>query len=328
MKNLWLNVALPLFLTTTLSAQELTLLGGGMTTTDFDHSSVSWQIDYRQNLTEHLAASIALINEGHIPNHHRDGTALELWGRLPFNSGRNSVSLGLGAYYFYDTQNAGLTGSNDVHAVAPIASLSYTGTFSKRWFYRAMFNHIHPSNDVKVNTAALGVGFWFGQDDKPTPGKLGDAPGDADFVTDNEFTVFAGQSIVNTLFSENARAFGLEFRRGLDRHLDWTASYIHEGDPKIIRRSGLAGQIWAVNSFFEQHISVGIGVGPYFYIDRRHPAIGANGTGHAAIAPIVGLTFATRLSERWVARIIWDRVTSNYDRDSDVFLLGLGVRWR
>ena len=43
--------------------------------------------------------------------------------------------------------------------------------------------------------------------------------------------------------------------------------------------------------------------------------------------PAQELTFSVRLSERWVLRTVFDRVTTNYNRDSDIFLVGLGYRW-
>ena len=100
----------------------------------------------------------------------------------------------------------------------------------------------------------------------------------------------------------------------------------------MIRRSGLAVQLWPVNTFLNESTSVGIGVGPYFNIDQKHPA--ATGTGvdvgrknPAAIAPLVTLTIARKLSDHWIARLVWDRVTSTYNRDADVFLVGLGYSW-
>ena len=127
-----------------LRAQELTFLGGNMKTANLG-SSYSWQIDYRQNFYENFAGSFAYINEGHVPGHHRDGDALQVWGCLPFFDGKITVSLGEGVYYFYDTQVAPLGGSADVHGTAPIYSLAVTGYFSNRWFCRLMFNRISPS---------------------------------------------------------------------------------------------------------------------------------------------------------------------------------------
>jgi hypothetical protein len=177
-----------------------------------------------------------------------------------------------------------------------------------------------------VNTATLGIGYWFGQESKPTPGSYGHAPDEQASVTGNELTLFAGQSVVNTFFSQSARAYALEYRRGLVKHVDWTASFIYEGNPEIVRRAGFATQAWAVNNFFEDRVSVGIGLGPYVYIDRRHPE-GAGQINPAAIAPLASLTITGRLSDQFHLRLLVDRVASSYNRDADIFLLGLGCRW-
>lgn len=309
-----------------LPAQELTFLGGMMKTSNFEESSYSWQVDYRQDFHRNFAASIAYINEGHVTGHHRDGTAWQVWGRLPLFQDRVAIALGLGAYYFFDTQPLPGGDTANVHGTAPIYSLSATGYLSNRWFYRVQVNQISPRREMKTTTAAIGAGFWFGRDKKPTPGKLGDAPADRGYITENELTFFTGQSVVNTFFSEQARAYAVEYRRGIIRHLDWTVSGIYEGDPEIIRRNGVATQLWAVNTFFNERIAVGGGLGPYVYLDHKHPA-SAGKKNPAAIAPLASLTFAVRLSDHWIMRLVFDRVTSSYNRDADIFLIGLGYRW-
>jgi len=62
-------------------ADELYGMGGMMRSRnlDADDSSYSWQLEYRQPLGEHLAVSLSYLNEGHVPAHHRDGNALQLW---------------------------------------------------------------------------------------------------------------------------------------------------------------------------------------------------------------------------------------------------------
>lgn len=327
-RHAWkLSVLLLLGAGTSLSAQELTLLGGRVQKSNFGQASYTWQMDYRQNFYRNFAASIAYLNEGHVRGHHRDGTAWEAWARLPLFRDRVALSLGAGAYYFFDTQPLPTGDTANVHGTAPIYSLSATGYLSNRWFYRFMANRIAPANDIKVTTLAVGAGFWFGRERKPTPGRLGDAPDEYSYVTASELTLFGGQSVVNTFLSQKALAYAGEYRRGIVPHIDWTVSAIYEGDPEIIRRSGLATQVWAVNTFFNNRIAVGAGLGPYVYLDHKHPA----GTGRiipAAIAPLASLTFSTRLSEHWIMRLVFDRVASSYNRDSDIFLLGLGYRWR
>lgn len=316
-----------------LHAQELTFLGGSSTSPGLS-SSYAWQLDYRQDFYENFASSISYINEGHLLSHYRDGTAWEAWGNMPFLNDKIAVSIGIGAYYFYDTQPAGPNGSLDVHGTAPIFSFAATGYLSDRWFYRFMVNRISPSSDIKTTTVEFGVGYWFGPNRRPEgkePNK-GD-PVDAQYVTEPQLTLFGGQSVVNTLLAQKALAAAGEYRQGIIPHLDGTASFIYEGDPKITRRSGVALQLWPVNTFFDESTSVGIGVGPYIFIDRNHPVnsgqtLNYGARNPAAVAPLVSLTIARQLGNNWIARIIWDRVVSNYNRDSDIFLVGLGYRFR
>jgi hypothetical protein len=317
-----------------LNAQELSFLGGTMTEANIKDSSYSWQIDYRQDFFENFASSLAYINEGHVVGHHRDGDAWEAWGNLPLFNDRVALSIGAGIYYFYDTEPAAGINSADVHGTAPIYSLTLTGYLSDRWFYRFMFNRISPSSDMKTSTAALGLGYWFGENRRPLGNKPDEAsPTEAQYVTEPQIAVFGGQSVVNTFLSQKALAGAAEYRQGLLPHLDGTASFIYEGDPKIVRRSGVAFQLWPVNTFLDKDTSVGIGVGPYIFIDKNHPVnsgqtVNVGRKDPAAVAPLVSLTIARRLSDHWITRIIWDRVTSNYNRDSDIFLIGLGYCWR
>ena len=317
-----------------LHAQELTFLGGTTTQSGIKNSSYTWQIDYRQDFYRNFASSVAYLNEGHVPGHHRDGTAWEAWVNVPLFDDRVALSLGGGAYYFYDTIPTGGEGSADIHGTAAIFSFAATGYLSDRWFYRVMVNRISPTSDIKTTTAAVGVGYWFGSNRRP----IGQEPGNGDavdshYVTEPQFSVFGGQSVVNTLLSQKALAGAAEYRQGLLPHLDGTASFIYEGDPKIARRSGVAFQLWPVNTFFDESTSVGIGAGPYVFIDRNHPVnsgqtVDVGRKNPAAIAPLVSLTIARRLSDHWIGRLIWDRVVSNYNRDSDIFLVGFGYCWR
>lgn len=309
-----------------LRAQELSLLGGGASTRDVRYSTYTYQVDYRQDFTPYLAGSFAYINEGHVPGHHRDGDAFQGWFRLPLFKGQLALSAGVGEYFYYDTEPLPGGDTADVHGTAAIYSLSANLTLSHRWFLKGTINRINPRHDIRTNTTAVGLGFWFGRERKPTKGKLGDAPEENSYVTPNELTVFGGQSIVNTFLSQHAWASAIEYRRGILPHFDGTITGINEGNPKVTRRNGIAAQIWAVNTFFDQKVSVGAGLGPYFYIDRRHP------TPHtlmnpAAAAPLASVTVATKLDENWTARLTFNRVTSDYNRDADILLVGLGYRW-
>lgn len=318
----------------TAHAQELSVLGGTTTEMGVKDSSYTWQIDYRQDFFQNFASSLSYINEGHVIGHHRDGDAWEAWGNLPFFNDKIAVSLGAGVYYYYDTVPMGGAGSADVHGTAPIYSFTATGYLNDHMFYRIIINRISPTGDIKTTTAAVGVGYWFGRNRRPEgkePDKVG--PVAAEYVTEPQFTVFGGQSVVNTFLSQKALAGAVEYRQGIIPHLDGTASFIYEGDSQIARRSGVALQLWPVNTFLDESTSVGFGLGPYIYIDKRHldnsgQTVNVGLSSPAAIAPVASLSLARKFSEHWVGRVIWDRVISNYNRDSDIFLVGLGYCWR
>src|SRR5579862_2666718 len=66
-------------------------------------SSTAWGISYRKILAPYFAASLAYLNDGHFPGHHRDGVTAEAW--LPINLFHDhiTISAGVGPFYYYDT---------------------------------------------------------------------------------------------------------------------------------------------------------------------------------------------------------------------------------
>jgi hypothetical protein len=63
---------------------------------------------------------------------------------------------------------------------------------------------------------------------------------------------------------------------------------------------------------------LGIGGGPYLVVDKYHP--GEDET----VVGIFGMTASYRFSPRWIIRLSWNRVVTNYNGDSDVLLAGIG----
>jgi hypothetical protein len=108
------------------------------------------------------------------------------------------------------------------------------------------------------------------------------------------------------------------------RYLDGTIYWLYEGDNRLIRRDGLAGQFWAVNAFLDDRIALGFGAGAYFAIDHH---VGQNQGGYWIISAIATLTGSYRLDPHWSLRTSWNRIVTNYDRDTDVIMGGLGYRF-
>lgn len=317
--------ALAMALSRPLHAQELSFGWGGLSTPDSadGKATYTWQIDYRHNFLRCLAWSASWINEGHIQNHHRDGFATQLWGRLPLSGRHLSLAFGAGADRYFDTQPDGNGGSQDVHGWAPIYSLSATWQTQTPWLFRLTYNRIEPHDNIKTNGIQMVVGYklW-----KTSEDQVPESAEHPHWTTGREFTAFVGKTVVNTFNSESDMATGLEFRKGIARYCDWTFSYVNEGDPEVTRRNGLATQFWLVDAYLNKKLAVGMGVGAYFYVDRKHaPVEGQEPDGD--FAPLLTPTISYRISDRWTARLNWNRVVSDYNKDSDVFLLGIGYRW-
>jgi hypothetical protein len=44
-------------------------------------TSYAWLFSYSTDISERFAASFTWQNEGHIPDHHRDGHSVQLWAQ-------------------------------------------------------------------------------------------------------------------------------------------------------------------------------------------------------------------------------------------------------
>lgn len=302
-------------------AQEFTAQAGTTGSSLSLSSHYAWQIDYRHELSRHVAWSIAWINEGHELEHHRDGVASQLWAVVPFRSDTFSLSFGVGAYHYFDTELFPDGSTFNTHGWTPIYSVAATYHTRGPWFARLTANRINRSNDVETNALVAGVGYEFGERRVRSRRMAAE-----NLTTDHEVTVFAGQSIVNTAESEDAIATAIEYRAGLSPHFEWSAAWINEGNPEIIRRNGFTMQLWLVDAFLGKTMTLGLGVGPYVLFDRKRAPIPGRDNPRS-LAALVSPTATVRISDSWQARLTWNRVVSKYNRDADIFLLGLGYRW-
>jgi hypothetical protein len=104
--------------------------------------------------------------------------------------------------------------------------------------------------------------------------------------------------------------------------VEWTAGVLYEGKSNLIDRYGLTTQLWLAKAFFDDRFALGAGFGFYAAEDRlREDRSGA------FLSEIISITASYRLGPRWLIRGTWDRIVADYDRDTDVFLGGIGYRF-
>ena len=307
--------------------QELTYSYGTTQVQNTPDHDKNWQVDFRYKFSQYLAASTSYLNEGHFPAHKRDGVMTQAWGSLPLFRRKVSVDIGVGAYRFSDTQPRPGGSYADMNDWAAVYTISGTYYLDSPWFFRVTGNKINAGHDADSTTYALGIGYrlWKG-DPETCPVPATDSCPSPSRTTGDEIMPFIGRTVVNSLEDQKGVAAGIEFRKGIADNVDVTVTWLNEGNPDVIRRDGIAAQLWLVDTFYNRRMTLGIGAGGYFYLDKKDPT-GSQSRINSDLAGLISLTTSYRFAERWFTRVIWNRVVTNYNRDTDVFVLGVGYRW-
>jgi hypothetical protein len=308
---------------TNAHAQEFSFLAGGLASGG--NHSYSWEGSYREGIGRYAAWSFSWLNEGHIPDHHRDGQSVQLWGRVPLMSDRLELSAGVGPYRWFDTKQAQEGGGySNTHGWGGVFTLRAAYYFDNRWIAEMKLNRVQASGGPDTTALLFGIGYQL---DAPNGHGSRARPIDrTGVVTNNEVTVMAGTTILNSLDSESNWAGSIEYRRGLWHYLDFTASYLHESGHVQSRRDGVAMQLWATRAFFDDKLTLGVGAGPYLSITQNDD-LPQNRTGDGRFAGLVSMSASYRFGTRWLARVTWNRMVTRYDRDADIIEAGLGLRF-
>ena len=299
-------------------AQELSVDAGVTRSRLPDDASFGLGINYSHDLAPHVAASLGYRNEGHIPGHHRDGTAAQLWLLGSVFAPEFTLGVGAGPYHYFDTTVAEGHSSlefNDAHGWGYMYSGRATWRpRDSRWFYELRLEHIETSRNVDTTLLLAGIGYRLDQDASFRARSNGHSYA---AERDDEIYLAAGQTIVNSFESQSAAASSISYRHAFGPVLRGSLAWLHEGDARLIRRDGVTTLGWAEPSFGDDRFTLGFGLGGYFAVDRYRP-------GSKDVLGLIGTTASLRMADHWVARFTWHRVASRHDRDSDILLLGLG----
>ena len=306
-------------------AQEISLLAGYNLEHDIDEETYAWAIEYMHALGEQAAVSIAWMNEGHFENDHRDGQTVQFWLREHAFDPRLLFSAGIGPYFYYNTARASLGASySDDHGWGGVLSASAKWYGNHRWFYELRVQRV--ITNASFDTTALLGGVGYQLEPPTSPGPVTKPMELAERTTEHEITVYAGQSIVNSFNSESGLARAIEYRQGISPQVDWSIAWLHEGDARLVRRNGIVGQLWLTRDFLQKSVALGAGAGIYIGVDK-YRTDQADEEGDETIAGVVSASGSYRFSRRWLTRVSWSRIVTDYDRDTDVILIGLGYRF-
>lgn len=310
-----LLIAIGIALPALAAAQTAALYGGIMERRDArGERTHSVAVEYRQPLDERFGVGLLYLNEGHPDSHHRDGFAGQLWVETPRLPLGLRLGLGAGPYYFFDTVDTGRGYFNE-HGWGMAYSVLAAVPISERWSAHLRWNRVDARGPFDTHTLMLGVGYTFAPRER-------EAAALTSTLRRHEVTLLAGQTILNSFASERATALAVEYRRTAAPYADWTLTLLNEGKPEHIDRRGIAAQAWLARSANRDRARFGVGLGPYFAIDRRHADL--TGESDRRVAALVSASLRYRLTTGWHVRATWHRVLADYHRDTDVLLLGTG----
>ena len=269
-------------------------------------------IGYTHPAGDYAALSLTYLNEGHPDDHHRDGVAAQAWLRTHATEQGLTLAAGAGRYFYFDTSSLPTAdeGYDNDHGWAPIYSLQAAWHFSNRWYAQVQLNRVIPHGKEGTTSLLVGAGYRFG-------GVRGDKLHLDGPSTDDTLTLLAGQTILNSFRSERATAGALEYRRAVGHYIDWTVTALNEGSSPQGARSGVATQLWLIRSL-NQKVELGMGAGPY---GAARVPDGPGARSHWS--GLLSIASRYHFTKRIVGQVSWNRVATDYHRDTDVLLMGL-----
>jgi hypothetical protein len=309
----WIGLLLA-FAPLSAHSENLLALAGVTECEDGAPSSYGWQLELQEPLSAHLSGSLSWLNEGHVPQHHRDGAAAQLWLNAPRWRDRVVFSLGIGPYVYFDTEKeSSIRGYSDVHSVAGIVSASVAIDLSRSWYLSLNVNDIYAPGDLNTAAVLLGVGYHFNQS-----GQFGSAS------ARQQIQVFAGETIFNDLNSRQGRTVGLDYRLSLSPWVAWSATWFNNPVNIHARPNQVASQLWLVDSLANGRLSLSAGAGVYSPLGSV-PSGAANAS--ASVSGLSGLRVEWNWSRRSSLILSWYRSFTNDDDDRDIITLGYGFRF-
>jgi hypothetical protein len=295
--------------------QELAALAGVAEANNPSANTYAWQLEFQGALTPWLNGSLSWLNEGHIPDHHRDGAAAQLWLSTPKWRDWLVLSVGAGPYVYFDTEAAYTgRGYSDVHSVAAVLSASATADLGAGWFLRLNLNDTYAPGDASTVAVLLGGGYRFGA------GERGALPSSQP----QQIQLFAGEMILSDPSSNEGRSYGVDYRLELARWAAWSGTWFYDPGSPSGRRNRVATQLWLVEPMAGDRLALSVGLGVYSEVGAQ-----TNQTANSPdlLSGLAGLRAEWRCSRRSSLVLTWNRTFTNDDDDRDIITLGYAFRF-
>jgi hypothetical protein len=296
------------------------MFAGHLESDNYGAGTYSWGIEYREPFSSHFSGSFLWLNEGHLPNNHRDGQAVQLWWRSKPDPSALVFDLGLGPYRYYDTHftNEAGPGYEDRHGWGGVASASADWYFRNNWFVFFRANQVVTQDKKDTTSEDFGFGYRFASLIKSA--EAYDADGHE--TSRWEFDGLLGQRIANTNNSETGLAEAIDVRFQLSEHFLASASLIAGQDTMLDWQAGFAVELW-LEQHLTQRFTVAAGAGAFIVSEDDNLA---DAQSPSNVEALVSVSLAYAITPHWIARCVWHRLGTGDDHDADVWLIGMGYK--
>lgn len=124
----------------------------------------------------------------------------------------------------------------------------------------------------------------------------------------------------------NTYAWGLEYAQPFGEHTYATLGWINEGHLSDHHRDGPVAQIWRRVILMDGRLSAALGVGPYSYFDTAQAERGASYANDHGWGVIYSAGLTWYAANRWLFHLRANRIETDTDVDTTLFLLGVGYQ--
>lgn len=266
----------------------------------------TFQVGFSKSITDTYGVSLGYMNEGSITNNHRDGFVVQGYYERPV---LNKVYLGLaaGPYLAMNTTNVNGNQLNNKELGLVISPYLKWYPTSSNWYVRLQGNYNAVASAPNSYGILAGVGFDYQSRNAAYPSSTNVVVG-----------LYAGASHTTRGGSTTAVGYQLEVKNPVANKFSGSISYLNEGNTGIVNRQGVVIQGWYDHPA-SQKWTLSAGIGPYFYSDALNNKSGvmAVGTLQASYEVVKDVAVNFR----------FNRVMSSYDKDQDMFMLGVQKRF-
>lgn len=264
-----------------------------------------------------LGLGFAYVNDGHLLNNHRDGLVAQLWYVRPLGDDFE-VQLGIGPYAsMNNTNNANGVRVNQFE-MGLFSSVALKWRFSDNgWYLRSQFNNTWVPGSFNSNALLFGAGRDFtSTDDLDSPLRLRAS-----------VSVWGGSSRTTQIGTQQSgAAYMLQAQYLIESPNRWwdpaaySVGFLSEGNTVLAHRTGIPIQVWWTTPP-ARRVTFGFGVGPYLAQDGARDENKLNLLGILSLRATYQMWATNRHAVE--AGFMYTRVASFYNRDQDIFMLGL-----